>query len=97
MQKPHPQPFLEDVAKMVVFGPGVVIGILALVTLVQIGLMSRNLPDNRSEWWGRCGAVRLTRIPLRHVLLFSCHHRFEAGIRSPRDRAPNSNSCIELK
>lgn len=50
---------LKYVAQMVVFGPAVVIGILALVTLLQIGLMGRNLPDNRREWWGRLGAVVL--------------------------------------
>ena len=57
---PHiEQPKPVDVARMVVFGPALVIGIMASVMLVYIGLMGRNLPDNRREWWGRLGAILL--------------------------------------
>jgi hypothetical protein len=57
-----------DVAKIVIFGPEVVFGILGLVVLVQIGLMGRNLPDNRREWWGRLGATLLITLGLWVVL-----------------------------
>jgi hypothetical protein len=65
------QPSLGDVAHMVMLGPGLVIGILALATLLQIGLAGRNLPDNRREWWGRLDAVVLVALGL-WIALFAC-------------------------
>jgi Patatin-like phospholipase len=42
---------------IIVFGPAAVIAVLSLVIILQIGLMGRNLPDTRREWWSRLGAT----------------------------------------
>jgi hypothetical protein len=47
-------------SKMVILGPALVLGILTIVTLLLIGLMGHNLPDNRREWWSRMGAMLLS-------------------------------------
>jgi len=39
-----------------VFGPPILIGVFALTMVLQIGLLGRNLPDERREWWSRLGA-----------------------------------------
>ena len=39
-----------------VFGPPILVGIFALTMVLQIGLLGRNLPDERREWWSRLGA-----------------------------------------
>jgi len=43
----------------ITFGPPLLILTLSLVTTVQIGLLGRNLPDERREWWSRVGAWTL--------------------------------------
>lgn len=62
-----------DLAKaiMVVFGPALVFGILSLVVLLQIGLMGRNLPDSRREWWDRLAATLLIPVVV-WIALSSC-------------------------
>jgi hypothetical protein len=43
----------------ITFGPPLLILILSLITTAQIGLLGRNLPDERREWWSRVGAWTL--------------------------------------
>jgi hypothetical protein len=38
------------------FGAPIVIEVLALALVLHIGLMGRDLPDDRREWWSRLGA-----------------------------------------
>lgn len=40
----------------IVFGPPIIIAILSCATVLQIGLLGRNFPDERREWWSRLGA-----------------------------------------
>jgi hypothetical protein len=40
----------------IVFGPPIIITILSCATVLQIGLLGRNFPDERREWWSRLGA-----------------------------------------
>ena len=39
-----------------VFGPPILLGVFGLTLVLQIGLLGRNLPDERREWWSRFGA-----------------------------------------
>jgi hypothetical protein len=38
------------------WGTITLVGIFALVVTIHVGLMGRNLPDDRREWWGRLSA-----------------------------------------
>ena len=38
------------------FGAPIIIGVLALTLVLHIGLMGRDMPDERREWWSRLGA-----------------------------------------
>ncbi|WP_210517542.1 patatin-like phospholipase family protein [Hymenobacter terricola] len=39
-----------------VLGPAGLVETLGLLALVRLGLLGRNFPDERREWWGRLGA-----------------------------------------
>jgi len=43
----------------IVYGPAFLLGVLFLIIMVYIGLMGRNMPDTRREWWGRFSATLL--------------------------------------
>ncbi|HET9181110.1 MAG TPA: patatin-like phospholipase family protein [Candidatus Angelobacter sp.] len=45
--------FNEQLAAAVVFGPACLMGVLSVIIMAYIGLMGRNLPDTRREWWSR--------------------------------------------
>lgn len=42
--------------RAIVFGPPAFVFVLSLVIVLQVGLLGRNFPDERREWWGRLGA-----------------------------------------
>lgn len=41
---------------LTIFGMPLLIQVFALTTILHIGLMGRNFPDDRREWWSRLGA-----------------------------------------
>ena len=59
----------------VAFGPPVILGIFALMIVVKIGILGRNLFDEHREWWSRVGAwlaiVSLTWLGICAVSLYS--------------------------
>lgn len=42
--------------RAIVFGPPAFVMVLSLVIVLQVGLLGRNFPEERREWWGRLGA-----------------------------------------
>ena len=45
--------------RVIVFGPLVFVALLSLAVTVQIGLLGRQFPDERREWWSRLGGLLL--------------------------------------
>jgi len=41
------------------FGPPLLMVLLSAILVIHIGLLGRNLPDDRREWWSRAGAYIL--------------------------------------
>jgi hypothetical protein len=41
---------------MMMFGPPLAMAFFSLPSIVHIGLLGSNFPDDRREWWGRAGA-----------------------------------------
>jgi hypothetical protein len=67
-----PQPIRDQaLAKTLVVGPAVLMGVLSLAMIFQLGLMGRNLPDSRREWWSRLGAKLSLTLGLWIALSFS--------------------------
>ena len=46
----------EHLAAAFVFGPPLLLQVSALTVVAHVGLLGRNLPDERREWWSRLGA-----------------------------------------
>jgi len=54
----------KQLAAAVVFGPAFLIAVLSIIIMVYIGLMGRNLPDTRREWWSRLNSHLLIAITI---------------------------------
>ncbi|PYT24418.1 MAG: hypothetical protein DMG57_28975 [Acidobacteria bacterium] len=46
----------SDVWHVVAWGTPLMVAVFSVVLMVQIGLLGRNFPDARREWWSRLGA-----------------------------------------
>jgi hypothetical protein len=57
-------------AGIVVFGPAAIAAVLSLAIMFQIGLMGRNLPDTRREWWSRLGATLMINLGIWTAVSF---------------------------
>ena len=47
---------LQERSVALVLGPAGLVETLGVLALVRLGLLGRNFPDERREWWGRLGA-----------------------------------------